>query len=129
MFNYILYFDGGCWPSGNGKGYGSYEIRDNDNNVIDCKLRIQFGNNLTSNQAEYLSLIEGLKYLINNHKEVQLKIYSDSNLVVNQVNRAWKCKNNRLKELRAEVLKLLDLFNRWEIKWHGRENNLEKFGH
>ena len=49
--------------------------------------------------------------------------------MVNQVKRNWKCKNNRLKELLKESLELLDLINKWNIKWYGRDNNVQRFGH
>lgn len=60
----------------------------------------------TNNQAEYLALIEGL----NAAKKAGVKsieCFSDSQLMVNQLNGAYKVKDLKLKPLFAEVRAIL----------------------
>ena len=55
--HYILTFDGGS--KGNpGLGYGSYELRTCDDRAR--MERREYGDNVTNNEAEYRTLIEGL---------------------------------------------------------------------
>ena len=124
-----IYFDGGARPTNPGKGYGSYEIvSDTINRKIEKR---EFGEPLTNNQAEYLALIEALKWLVHQTEDMEthLRIFSDSKLVVMQVQGSWKTKCAHIKELTGEVKKFLSMFDKWEIHWHGRAHNVERFGH
>lgn len=123
-----IFFDGGARPTNPGNGYGSYQIASEPINRTVS--RREFGW-MTNNMAEYQALIEALKWLIHHTEEMDthLQIYSDSKLVVMQVQGSWKGKVAHLKELREEALHLLGCFNRWEIHWHGRANNVKRFGH
>lgn len=130
-----IYFDGGS--KGNLKlGYGSFEILDDENNIIEFKNKIEFGNNLTCNQAEYLALIKALEEIIiiaENKKEIlekiKLNIFGDSKLVIMQVKRKWKVKNKNMIDLFYKTTKLLKFFNSYSINWYSRNNNLIRFGH
>jgi len=64
----------------------------------------------TNNMAEYIALIEALKYLngLNGSGKKSVSIYSDSELVVNQINGTYQVRNQRLKKLYDEVMKLID---------------------
>ncbi len=76
----------------------------------------------TNNIAEYTALIEGLKTL----KDLGVssaKVFSDSELVVKQVNGEYAVKNPKLKELYKEVLKLLGEFDSIELVHIDREKN------
>ncbi len=75
----------------------------------------------TNNEAEYSALLHGLKKA----KELgikNLKIFSDSKLIVNQINGNYKIKNQRLKNFYTEIIKLLKNFN-YEINYIPREKN------
>jgi ribonuclease HI len=52
----------------------------------------------TNNIAEYSALLEALQ-VIRNEQIMKVQINSDSNLMVNQVNGNWKCKDTNLKKL------------------------------
>ncbi len=55
----------------------------------------------TNNDAEYLALIRALEFLNKNHKKEEVEkvqFYSDSRLMVNQVNGLFKVKNGKIKE-------------------------------
>lgn len=129
MLRVELYFDGGARPTNPGKGYGSYEVK--AENLTHKSLEQEFGEPLTNNQAEYLSLIAGLKWLSHNadREECHLQIWTDSELVCRQVSGRYKARTAHIKELLLESLQLLAPFGRWQIKWHGRANNVRRFGH
>jgi len=76
----------------------------------------------TNNEAEYYGLIEGLKKL-NELKIDRVKIFSDSRLLVNQINGNFKVKEERLKKLFLEAKKLLSEFKYYEIIHIPREKN------
>ena len=64
----------------------------------------------TNNDAEYLALIEALEEILsrlNRDKNIkQIKFFSDSRLMVNQVNGLFKVKNGKIKEY---ILKIRSL--------------------
>lgn len=59
----------------------------------------------TNNQAEYTALVEALKAAKRFHPN-SIKVFSDSKLLVNQMNHVYKIKNDSIKEL------FLDAWNR-----------------
>jgi probable phosphoglycerate mutase len=79
----------------------------------------------TNNVAEYSGLIVAVKYA----KDLgctNIKIHSDSQLVVNQVNGGWKVKSGDLRPLVSEARNLLVRFfpMAWELVWIPREKNV-----
>jgi len=77
-----------------------------------------------------MALICALRWLshrdINGHR---LEIFSDSQLVCHQVRGSWKTKLWYFKDLKLEVLRLLEPYKHWEITWKPRQTNVERFGH
>lgn len=129
LTNVEIWFDGGCWPNP-GPAYGSYEIK---GEAIHHRVeRQQFGE-ATNNQAEYMSLLCALEWVAMNldPASINLTIWTDSNIVANQVSGRWKpTKHPRLKPLLDAVLAILyPAFPYWSIRWAGRENNVVRFGH
>ena len=126
-----IYFDGGARPTNPGKGYGSYEVQSLVKELNHKASRQEFGEPLSNNQAEYLALIAALKWLRHQVADgnYRLMIWTDSKLVRCQVARQWKTKCVHILELRDEVLELLAPYKHWEIYWHGRNNNVARFGH
>jgi len=124
-----IYFDGGS--IGNpGKGYGSFQVSCQQFNR--SKIRVKFGDFLTCNEAEYLALIDSLNYLnsiVEDKYNTKLDIFSDSELVVKQVEGKWKCKKVHLRRLLNMVLELLEEYDSYRISWNSRDVNVEKFGH
>lgn len=124
-------FDGGS--KGNpGKGYGSFEIHRNGE-LFDRQIEVPFGDNLTNNQAEYMSLIGGLKSIIQhpeiNPLKVEIVIRGDSQLVIKQLNGEWKVKNANMQPLWAEARGLLTEVGEWQAVWHDRSNSVKILGH
>ncbi len=76
----------------------------------------------SNNEAEYLALESALEYCINNDF-LNLEIFLDSKLVVEQVNGNFKVKSNNLKPLRDKILEHIENLEFVSIKHVYRENN------
>jgi ribonuclease HI len=132
-YEFELIFDGGS--KGNpGKGYGSFQLTTNG---LEQPVRtLDFGDNVTNNQAEYLAMIAGVKDALRLMKKydiaesaVTLRIKTDSKLVAEQVSGRWKVKNEQLKPLKAEALAQMKRFKKATIKWHSRTESVRVLGH
>ncbi len=78
----------------------------------------------TNNQAEYKALISGLKRAIS-LGATQVQVYSDSELMVRQINGIYRVKNDELKLLHAEAKRLAANLENFKITSIGREKNRE----
>jgi len=89
----------------------------------DDKTIIKFrGGDPTNNELEYLALIYALEYIKNRHKNDNITIYSDSKLIVNQVNGDWRVSTVSLTDLhRKAVSKMTDKI---KLVWISRDFNL-----
>lgn len=144
MKHFALYFDGGCKPNP-GRGYGSFEIMagfhfSGGYRWSVKKDRIDFGK-MTSNTAEYQALLCALECLFENtlsgplvdrdvcRSDMRIQIFSDSKLVVNQLNNGWRSKRPHLTKMIECARTWLKQFGKWSIEWHSRKHNVERFGH
>jgi ribonuclease HI len=78
----------------------------------------------THNVAEYHALIEGLK-LARGHGVQQLRVYMDSEIVVDQVNGVSAVRTAHLGELHGRATGLVAQFKSFRISWVPRELNAE----
>jgi phosphoribosylglycinamide formyltransferase 1 len=81
-----------------------------------------FLGNQTNNFAEYSGLILALQAA----KQLdarQIEIFSDSQLMVRQINGMYKVKSDNIKDLYLQAIKLLDDFDQWKIHHVMREKN------
>jgi ribonuclease HI len=78
----------------------------------------------THNVAEYRGLIEGLE-LSHAHGVKRIRVYMDSELVVDQVNGRAAVRQAHLGELHEAATGLVDLFDSIRISWVPREMNAE----
>jgi ribonuclease H / adenosylcobalamin/alpha-ribazole phosphatase len=78
----------------------------------------------THNVAEYRALIEGLK-LARDYGIQQIRVYMDSELVVDQVNGVSEVRQAHLSELHEVAGSLVGLFESIRISWVPREMNIE----
>lgn len=118
---YEGYFDGSAKPNPGKMTIGGY-IKDPNRKIVN-----QYSSKLghgTNNEAEYLSLIDLLNKAIDLDIK-KIRLYGDSALVVNQVNRTWKAKDKRMRAFRDEVIHLLDRFHEWRLKHIKRDLNME----
>lgn len=116
-----LYTDGGARGNPGPAGYG-FVVKD-----VSAGQSVQTGSEIilkmcgdylgaaTNNQAEYDGLIKGLSWVVQNHKDAELKIYMDSLLIVNQVKGLFKVKNPSLQIKFQEVTKLLNSLKNYSI--------------
>lgn len=123
-----VYFDGGC-----GRHlYGSWEVVLEDGTRVRTIREHYPDQPRTCNVAEYRSLISALTYLqaIPNKHQLEVEIWGDSQLVVNQVRRGgWKTGKAHIGILRDRCRVLLSEFKDWSVHWHRRNNNVIRFGH
>jgi ribonuclease HI len=134
MTDYTIIFDGGS--RGNpGQGYGSYVLRRNHDSKT-RKRRLTFGDQDTSNQAEYQALIAALEDLVGTiqkagrrARDFSVEIRGDSRLIMHQLQGSWKTKSLRLMELRDRVEELMTGFGSVELAWQPREETLKVLGH
>ncbi len=76
----------------------------------------------TNNVAEYLAMMEGLRRAA--HMDISsIRVLSDSQLLVRQINGQYKVRNARLQELHAESMELLERFDEWDVEHVDRSEN------
>jgi ribonuclease HI len=131
--NYVIVFDGGS--EGNpGFGYGSYAViaRDGRQRVR----RLDFGDDMTSNEAEYDTLIaalgdvsERIESAGKRPADFTLEVRGDSRLVLRQVSGEWKAKDERMRHRRDIVRSLLSRFSGYRLVEQPREESLKLLGH
>jgi len=134
MTHYTIVFDGGS--HGNpGQGYGSYALRRNEDGRL-RKRRLRLGDKVTSNQAEYQTLIAALEDLIDtiqkarrSPKDFSVEIRGDSRLVMHQLDGSWKTKSLNLMELRDRVEDLMTQMGSVELVWQPRNESVRILGH
>jgi ribonuclease HI len=76
----------------------------------------------TNNYAEYSGLLAALRYAIK-HGFKALKVFSDSELMVKQINGQYKVNHPVLKELHARANRMIDDLDFFEINHVLREKN------
>lgn len=82
------------------------------------KVKIQKKIGITNNEAEYMAVIDALK----DNKDKEIRIYSDSELVVNQLNKKYAIKEDRLRVLAQKVWELCEGRD-VTFKWLPRSQN------
>lgn len=128
--DYTIVFDGGA--IGNpGRGYGSYQVVGPSGLV--AQRRVEYGDGVTNNQAEYRTLVEALEDLRDrlgrDAERVVVAVRGDSQLVVNQVTGRWKVKHPELRPLHRQVVELLRGFASSDVAWHRRDVSVRFLGH
>lgn len=123
-----LYCDGGSRsnPGPSGLGIAGYHVSDDGKKECIFEKGV-FLENCSNNFAEYLALIHALNYASEaDYKNVE--IYSDSKLIVEQVNGRWKVKSSDLKELaERSIARVKDLRKhgiQFTLTWIPREQNV-----
>jgi ribonuclease HI len=117
-----IYIDGGS--RGNpGEGAIGFTVLNSENEEV-----FRFGKRIglcTNNYAEYNALIEALEYVVRNclsgYKKVD--IYSDSELLVKQMNNIYKVKSGNLIPLFKKARYVFDNDGRIRIMHINREKN------
>lgn len=124
---YKVYFDGN--KSAGGVSCSYLILGDKSLSESNIEQTVMLPENTTVPEAEYNGLIKALEFLIakvKNPEDVELEIFGDSQLIVNQVLGKFECTKPQLKILRSKVRNLLDKFNKWLLVWVPRQENLVK---
>ena len=81
----------------------------------------------TNNEAEYKAFLKSLKWLSENSSKVnKVDFYLDSKLVVEQINKNWKIKDERMRAFANKAWNILDNFKfKVNISHIKREKNKE----
>lgn len=123
-----VYVDGGSRsnPGPSGLGIAAYHIFvDGTRECIFEKGK--FLENCSNNFAEYLALIQGLNYALESDYR-NIEMYSDSKLIVEQVNGRWKVKSCDLKDLALAAIEKIQKLRKQgcqvTITWIPREKNV-----
>lgn len=115
---YEIYCDGAS-RSNPGEASVGISILKDKKEIDTIKKRIGIA---TNNVAEYLGLIEALKYCVEKNI-MEVDIYLDSLLVVQQVNLEYKVKSKKLQEHYNQALDLINKINNIKITHVRREFN------
>lgn len=128
-----LIFDGGSLGNP-GKGYGSFVYQ----GVIETPspVRLEYPGQTTNNEAEYMSMLHGLRAILReleragrDPSSVTLDVRSDSKLVVEQVGGRWKVRHAPLRPFHSEALDVLARFAAWQLHWQPRLESVRLLGH
>ncbi len=133
MPKYTIIFDGGS--IGNpGKGYGSYRWQGPSG--VTRTRRLDFGDEVTNNVAEYRTLITALEDLLASMGETgwdparsTVEVRGDSRLVINQLEGRWRVRAAHLRPLHDRARALLDQFGQVTLRWHSKGESVQALGH
>tara|TARA_B100001996_G_scaffold96266_1_gene72115 strand:- start:670 stop:1062 length:393 start_codon:yes stop_codon:yes gene_type:complete len=115
---YQIYCDGASRSNPGEASVGISILKDSEE-IDTIKKRIGIA---TNNVAEYLGLIEALEYCVEKNI-MEVVIYLDSLLVVQQVNLEYKVKSKKLQEYYNQAIDLINQINNIKINHVRREFN------
>jgi len=115
----IAYIDGGS--RGNpGPAAAGFTLADSDGTQLQAKAF--FLGRATNNVAEYTSLVKALEAAKQIGAE-QLTVFSDSKLLVKQINGEYKVKSELIRPFFRQAVNLLGEFKDWRVRHIPREKN------
>ena len=115
----IIYTDGGS--RGNpGPAAAGFILKDKNGNQL--LARGLFLGETTNNFAEYTAIVKSLE-AAKQLDAAKVTIFSDSELLVRQLNGQYKVKSDSLRPLFQQALKLLNSFEDWKVEHITREKN------
>lgn len=122
----VCYVDGGCRHQGKAdkstwEGYGSYKIGDAP------IVTLEFGRTITNNEAEYLAL-EHLLLALAKTNELNTTIFTDSRLLVGQIQEGWRIRARHLKASNDWAKYFCGIL-RATLVWVPRKKIVEVLGH
>lgn len=112
-----------CDGSGNSpRGSTSAAILVDDEGIVVAESSKFLGYEISNNIAEYEGVIDALNLAIE-RGIYEIEIFSDSQLIVNQINEKFRVNQPELMELRERVWNLAVDFDSVAISWIPREQN------
>ncbi len=125
---YVMFFDGCSKSNPGASGAGAVILKNGDEIWSGCEF---VGDEKTNNFAEYSGLILGLRAWVgiiekrsdDDAGEMNLSVYGDSLLVINQMQAKWKVKSENLVSLYKEAREIVNKFRNVSFTWIPREKN------
>jgi ribonuclease HI len=123
-----IHCDGLCEPNPGGLATYGFGIEEQDEaswrEIHRAKGIAARGQGATNNVAEYTAAIRALRWLADEHRTgASIALYSDSQLLVNQLSGKWRVKSPQIRPLWSEARELLDSFADSRSIWVPREQN------
>ena len=125
-----LVFDGGSLGNP-GRGYGSYRLRPPGGDWGPA-VRCEHGARVTNNEAEYMTLsaaLEALAAALGEPGRTAVTVYGDSQLVLRQLEGAWRVRTASLAPHHARAKTALAAFGRVRLVWQRRDRSVALLGH
>lgn len=113
-----LYIDGAADLNSKTAGIGGVIYRNND----ELYSFSEYLDDATNNEAEYTALIRGLEHLIA-LDQLSVRIFSDSELVVKQINGEYRVKNPRMQKLYSQAMALFNQLDQYTFSHVLRDKN------
>lgn len=124
----VCYTDGGYNNIKKENGYGSFKVYLDDTNIVIN--RFTFNNVTSSNEAEYETFTQLLQWLLLNcNTDDEIVIYSDSKLLVNQINHNWQVKSDTLILYYQTAQMFFSKFPFISVEWKPRKDIIRELGH
>lgn len=108
----VVYVDG---RGGASSGYGYFTPSTGESDYVE-------ESGLTNNQAEYTAILAALRRYAGD--DMALTIFSDSQVVVSQINHDYAIRNNDLRDLARQVWVVMQECKSVAILWVPRKKNL-----
>jgi ribonuclease HI len=115
-----IYVDGAAEPTNPGPSASAWIIMDPTYGEVLVE-KTEFLGRQTNNVAEYMAIIRGMDECMA-YCRGKVRVHSDSQLCVNQINGNWRVKTTHLRPLLDEVYRLKDYFKEVQFVWVPREN-------
>ena len=116
-----LHVDGASRGNPGEAGFGVHVTAENGSEVASL---YGYLGKATNNVAEYQALLHGLRFAISRGAS-RVEVYSDSELLVRQIEGRYRVKNAGLQPLHREAKSLLARFERSQVAHVPRERNTE----
>jgi len=113
-----LYIDGAADLNSKTAGIGGIIYKD-DEEVFSFS---EYLHDATNNEAEYSALITGIKFLVD-LKLLNVKIFSDSELVVKQISGEYRVKHPRMQSLHQKAMAQFRHLDSWTFDHVLRDKN------
>lgn len=119
MKGWHIYIDGASLgnPGRSGAGIVTYDERGNELWRESAHL-----GTMTNNMAEYEALVRALRRA-REMAATSVFVYTDSQLVANQILGSYRVRNDRLRKYLQEAQNIIEDFNSFEIRYIPREKN------
>ncbi len=116
--SYTLYIDGAADLHSKRAGIGGIILRKDE----ELYTFSEFLPDATNNEAEYHALIKGLQLAMDLNCN-EITVFSDSELIVKQINGLYKVKHPNMIPLYAQANNILKSFKSWSLSHIPREKN------